>query len=143
MAHGFVHKIYKDIVMSLLHPVHLSVGSNGLGRNVMALWDTGAQFSAISEKMAYMLKAPLLGQVEAQGIKEPSLHNQYGVNVRLLEMQCEFNALPVTGCLMPIAYDFIIGMDILNCGDFQISNHNGHTEFSFRIPSQGLIHFGT
>lgn len=31
--------------------------------------------------------------------------------------------------------DLIIGMDIINRGDFAVSNRNGATSFSFRIPS--------
>ena len=31
--------------------------------------------------------------------------------------------------------DAIIGMDIINRGDFAVSNRNGATSFSFRIPS--------
>lgn len=31
--------------------------------------------------------------------------------------------------------DAIIGMDIINLGDFAVSNRNGATSFSFRIPS--------
>ena len=31
--------------------------------------------------------------------------------------------------------DVIVGMDIINRGDFAVSNKNGATAFSFRIPS--------
>ena len=31
--------------------------------------------------------------------------------------------------------DVLIGMDIINRGDFAVSNRNGATWFSFRIPS--------
>ena len=31
--------------------------------------------------------------------------------------------------------DVLIGMDIINRGDFAVSNRNGATSFSFRIPS--------
>ena len=37
--------------------------------------------------------------------------------------------------------DILIGMDIINRGDFAVSNFNGITKFSFRIPSQGHIEF--
>ena len=30
----------------------------------------------------------------------------------------------------------LIGMDIITAGDFAVSNYNGTTMFSFRIPSQ-------
>ena len=37
--------------------------------------------------------------------------------------------------------DVLIGMDVINNGDFAVSNHGGVTKFSFRLPSQGHIDF--
>ncbi len=37
--------------------------------------------------------------------------------------------------------DIIIGMDILTQGDFSITNLDGRTVCSFRIPSQYLVDF--
>ena len=38
-------------------------------------------------------------------------------------------------------WDVLIGMDIINLGDFAVSNHNGKTTFSFRMPSVDEIIF--
>ena len=38
-------------------------------------------------------------------------------------------------------FDLLIGMDIITKGDFSISNMNGKTTFSFRIPSYKEIDF--
>jgi hypothetical protein len=32
-------------------------------------------------------------------------------------------------------FDILIGLDIITIGDFSITNHNGKTVVSFRIPS--------
>ncbi len=37
--------------------------------------------------------------------------------------------------------DVLIGMDIINHGDFAVTNRDGRTKFSFRIPSQADIDF--
>ena len=37
--------------------------------------------------------------------------------------------------------DILIGMDIINRGDFAVTNYGGTTKFSFRVPSQGHIDF--
>ena len=37
--------------------------------------------------------------------------------------------------------DIIIGMDTITRGDLAITNQNGETWFSFRIPSQEHIEF--
>ena len=44
---------------------------------------------------------------------------------------------------MSSAEDFgmLIGMDIITLGDFAITNLNGQTVMSFRLPSSGRIDF--
>ena len=37
--------------------------------------------------------------------------------------------------------DMLIGMDIMNRGDFAVTNLNGVTMFSFRVPSSEAIDF--
>lgn len=37
--------------------------------------------------------------------------------------------------------DMLIGMDIINLGDFSITNKNNNTIFSFRMPSQKHIDY--
>jgi len=37
--------------------------------------------------------------------------------------------------------DVLIGMDIINRGDFAVSNFDGVTKFSFRVPSRAHIDF--
>ncbi len=37
--------------------------------------------------------------------------------------------------------DVLLGMDIINSGDFAVTNRDGNTKFSFRIPSQADIDF--
>lgn len=40
-----------------------------------------------------------------------------------------------------INIDLLIGMDIISLGDFAITNVNGKTIFSFRLPSVSIIDF--
>jgi len=49
------------------------------------------------------------------------------------------NLLVVEG--IPNSCDMLIGMDVINHGDFAISNFDGKTTFSFRIPSLAKIDF--
>lgn len=37
--------------------------------------------------------------------------------------------------------DVLIGMDIISNGDFAISNYEGRTQFSFRLPSQEHVEY--
>lgn len=36
-------------------------------------------------------------------------------------------------------YEVVIGMDIISRGDYVFTNHEGHSTFSFRIPSEEEI----
>ena len=52
---------------------------------------------------------------------------------------------PETGNIYQVKFgedDAIIGMNILSRTDFSISNYNGHTVFSFQLPSQEEIKYG-
>ena len=40
-----------------------------------------------------------------------------------------------------LGYDMLIGMDVMNLGDFAVTNKDGRTVFSFRIPSCRCIDF--
>ena len=39
------------------------------------------------------------------------------------------------------SYGMIVGMDILSKGDIAISNFDGHTTFTFRMPSQEEVKY--
>ncbi len=39
--------------------------------------------------------------------------------------------------------DLLIGMDIIGMGDFAVSNHEGKTVFTYRIPSQATTDYVT
>ena len=52
----------------------------------------------------------------------------------------EVHGLPVISGA-PQGMDVLIGMDIIGAGDFVVTNRNGRTKLSFRIPSQGDTDF--
>ena len=79
----------------------------------MRLKDTGLTAQDIKDKVnKYMIDLVLNQELVIQNI--PVIDSEIGV-------QC---------------IDVLIGMDIISLGDFAISNFEGKTQFSFRIPSQ-------
>ena len=55
----------------------------------------------------------------------------------ILNNEVVFNNWKVMGSKIGAqGIDILIGMDIISKGDFAISNYNGKTQFSFRLPSQ-------
>lgn len=100
---------------------------------VTAIWDTGAEVSSISTKVAAEIGLVSLGRARnatAAGFVQVDI---YAVNI-LLPNGVSFAMVPVTGNDLGDV-DMLIGMDIISKGDFSVTNVDGKTTFSFRIPS--------
>ncbi len=106
-----------------------------------ALWDTGANHSCISDRLAAQLRLPEIDFVEiatASGIVEVPL---YSVHL-FLPGHPGFQDLEMTEFTFTNDdCDIIIGMDIMTKGDLSLTNQHGRTVFSFRIPSLHTVDF--
>lgn len=103
--------------------------------NVETLWDTGATISCVSHDVIQKLSLTPTGRrmiSTPSGAKEV---NTYLVNIELLN---GVNIDDVEVCETEIGtqkIDLLVGMDIINKGDFAVSNFDGRTVFTFSIPS--------
>ena len=98
-----------------------------------AIWDTGATASVITQKIVDALKLVPTGMTQVHHAHGKTMAEVYLVNVGLPN-RVAFSGVRVTkGDLA--SCDVLIGMDIISQGDFAVSNHQGKTTFSFRIPS--------
>ena len=103
-----------------------------------ALWDTGANKTVVSHTLAEKLKLKNISQTNvatAGGNKTALLHSIYIVlpnNVIINTIAAE---LPIEQC------DLLIGMDVIGKGDFIVSNFEGKTCFTFRMPSMHCYDF--
>lgn len=117
-------------------------------RNYLAIWDTGATNSAITKKVVDDLGLKPTGVRETRHADGKSLNNTYLVNI-LLPNKVMVGSVRVTEVkLIPDDNtsddkqpQLLIGMDIIGFGDFAITNADGKTTFSFRIPSVEEIDF--
>ena len=103
----------------------------------LALWDTGATNSAITENVVNTIGLAPIGFANsnhAQGVT-PNVP-KYLINLSL-PPQVVISGLEVSRVELMDNVDVLIGMDIINLGDLTVSNYEGKTVFSFRIPSQG------
>ena len=105
-----------------------------LSRQFSSIWDTGATASMVTKRVVENLGLQTEGYMslrhaggEAKGVPiyhvDLLLYNNVqmgGIQVGLVELR---------------DIDVLIGMDIINRGDFAVSNRDGATTFSFRIPS--------
>ena len=114
-----------------------------VAKEYQALWDTGANRSSITSEVVSSLGLvnTTYTDVEHAGGITPDVP-VYLVNITLLN-RVEIVGVEVTTVQLPSNVNALIGMDIINAGDFAISNQKGKTTFSFRIPSKHEIDFVT
>ena len=104
-----------------------------------ALWDTGATNSVISRKVVDACGLKSTGVERVYHAQGEAVVETYLVDITL-PTHMEVHGLPVISGA-PQGMDVLIGMDIIGAGDFVVTNRNGRTKFSFRIPSQGDTDF--
>ncbi|MDR1902490.1 MAG: aspartyl protease family protein [Treponema sp.] len=105
--------------------------------DALAMWDTGAKLTCISYKLAAALKL-----IKVNSLELTSIHNRAFADVFLIDIMLPDNT--AIGNIMAAAvdtgdeFDIIIGMNIISLGDFAITNDDGKTVFSFRLPASNL-----
>lgn len=98
-----------------------------------AIWDTGASATVITNEVVKACGLVPTGMKQVHHAGGVSSQETYLVNVRLPNgvgfSMAEVTKAPLTGTHV------LIGMDIISLGDFTITNKDGQTIFTFRIPS--------
>ena len=103
-------------------------------RQFNALWDTGATGSMITKRVVEDLGLQVEGYTTVYHVQgEAESVPLFYVNLVLFRNFHFAGVTVVLGELLDT--DVLVGMDIINKGDFAVSNRNGATSFSFRIPS--------
>ena len=106
----------------------------------IALWDTGATNTVISKDVVKRCGLKPTGMTLVHTAGGESYPNTYLINI-ILRNNVEVPNLKVTEGEIFGNKDILIGMDIINMGDFAVTNRDGKTVFSFRIPSLECIDF--
>lgn len=129
---AFVYK-YPFLSPKLISTVHVWHGGNKL--EVLALWDTGATVTCISDAVAHDLSLPATGMM---CINTPSGSKDVCTYLVDIVLPNDVTVKDVEVCGSDIGEQnlgVLIGMNIITQGDFAVSNFEGHTSFTFRIPS--------
>jgi len=106
-----------------------------------AIWDTGATGSVITEKVVKRCGLKPIGMVTAHTASGKEPRPVYLVSIFLPNKVCFSQLRVVEGTIKDA--DVLIGMDIISRGDFAVTNKDGKTAFSFRMPSIERIDFTT
>ena len=110
-------------------------------RAFQAIWDTGATGSVISQRVVDECHLKPVGITQVSTAAGIFLCEVYMINI-FLPNEVGFPNVTVTRANMGTT-DVLIGMDLINKGDFAITHPKGQTVFSFRYPSMATIDFRT
>ena len=100
------------------------------------LWDTGATHTVISARAVRALRLMPVGKTRVLHAQGETTVPTYYIYVKL-PGQIEITGITaLKGKLSDV--DVLIGMDVINRGDFFVSNCDGKTSFLFRMPSIGI-----
>lgn len=102
----------------------------------IALWDTGASGTCISQDVINELALNPSGCVDMATPSGSSKANTYILDL-LLPNHVKVKDLIVIGSeIGKQRIGVLVGMDVITKGDFAVSNYEGKTSFTFRIPSK-------
>jgi len=104
-----------------------------------ALWDTGAENTVITKKIVNALSLSPVSQCIMYTPQGSCDANVYYVDIMLPNGVIVPKLRVIEGS--PSGCDALVGMDIIQRGDIAVSNFEGKTVFSFRIPSMTDIDF--
>lgn len=116
---------------SRIRDCNIAVDPNKKWRGV---WDTGAKTSSVHKRIVNELGLYAVNDWTMQTANGIAIVTTYFVDITLPNNVMVSNIL-VSASDLGDETDVLIGMDIISQGDFSISNVNGSTTFSFRIPS--------
>ena len=130
VANGRANSLISNVGVS----AHKNLFPEAQLNNYVAIWDTGATNTAISQKVAEQCNLIPTGQAISN-----TANGQCTVNTYLIDLYLPNNV--IIGGVKATEFnsvggsDLLIGMDIISLGDFAVSNFEGKTAFSFRFPS--------
>ncbi len=131
---------YKVKAREIVTEVHLGLPSilpnGGVNSFVRfyAIWDTGATNTVITLKTINQLNLKPTGKATVSGVYKTAIANTYIVDVGLPNKVQIQNVKVTEGRINSPVAEVLIGMDIIQMGDFAIANANNKTTFSFCIP---------
>jgi hypothetical protein len=106
--------------------------------DVRALWDTGSTNTSISKGLARHLGLKSIDMCNVNGVAGIHSSMVYRIDI-LLPSKVSISDVRVSEFQDNGAFEILIGMDIINLGDFAISNKDGKSIVSFRIPPSDTV----
>lgn len=134
-SNGLRSHLTNEVVILSSNPI-APIGNPVIAK---ALWDTGATGSVITPELANQAGLQVVDKTivdTANGARESLV---YKVAIILPNNVLVENVRVTEASL--VGASVLIGMDIISRGDFAVSNFQGKTFFTFRMPSKENIDF--
>jgi predicted aspartyl protease len=112
-------------------PVSSTIPHQGIV--VYAIWDTGASQTVITHRLMTKLNLVPIETKLVYGINSKQTVDVVAISIKLPNSLL-IPDVRVFVCDIPSPIDMLIGMDIIQQGDFHISNTGSRTLFSFVVP---------
>lgn len=129
------HALKEDVLISADRDMY----PNSKSGRYTCVFDTGASCSAINKKIARECNLTPISKAKVNTAGGVVIQDVYLVNIELPTGTIE--KVKATAMEEINGTDVLIGMDIITLGDFAITNMDGKTVFSFRIPSCETIDY--
>lgn len=129
-ANGRANVLHSEVTVSASKELFPNAKNN----KYIAIWDTGATNTAISSKVAKECGLIPTGQAVCNTANGESTVNTYIIDIGLPN-SVNISSIQATEFKAVEGSDLLIGMDIMSLGDLAISNYEGKTTFTFRVPS--------
>ncbi len=113
----------------------------GKNKEFNALWDTGATNTVVSHEVVADLGMISTGKRPVKTPSGSSVYNTYLVDIGLPNHVMIKDVVVCDSEIRDQGIGALIGMDIITKGDFAVSNRDGKTVFTFRIPSIKLTDY--
>lgn len=137
-ADGLLRALVTEVFISEAHDPKIQAPPTL--KKFLGIWDTGATHTMITKNVVSECNLAPTGRVMVQTAGGSQQVLTYFVNIGLPNM-VQIPQIRVSEGILDGDADVLIGMDIISHGDFAITNKNGETTFSFRIPSITEIDF--
>jgi hypothetical protein len=123
--------------------VKISNPITGIDIKTQGIWDTGATNSVITKSVAQALGLIPISLANVMGVHGSKIVPIYRVAITLNNENISL-ITEVTECEeLSGTHDtgMLVGMNIIGMGDFSVSNFNGETTMTFRVPSLERIDY--
>lgn len=132
---GITNVLHTKVSLSLPYNPTTDISQPPTPVECDAIWDTGASMSTITKATAQKLGLKPTGKVGVSNTSGKQIKDTYLINV-YLPNKVALSYVSVVECESLVGnFEFLVGMDIIANGDFSVTNVNGKTVMSYRMPS--------